>query len=240
MTKKELILQQALELLKDKPSGLRFSEIVRHIETTNPDLSRNTIVGTVVKDLTAAPNIVKPVPGLFILMGSDKTKLKKEEPAKVKIKEEDFYQPFADWIVNELEECTKAIPLGGRRFNDKWGTPDVIGIRKSKPSDIINFQTEIVSVEIKTNTNDLITAFGQSCSYKLFSHKSYIVIPKSSSTEDISRLDSLAMIFHIGLILFDATDPAKPDFEIRTRASKHEPDSFYVNRYMKYVEDELF
>ena len=58
MTKKELILQQALELLKDKPSGLRFSEIVRHIETSNPDLSRNTIVGTVVKDLTAAPNIV--------------------------------------------------------------------------------------------------------------------------------------------------------------------------------------
>ncbi|MBL0274174.1 MAG: hypothetical protein IPQ06_14180 [Chitinophagaceae bacterium] len=37
-----------------------------------------------------------------------------------KIKEEDFYEPFAEWITNDLEECTKAIALGGSKFKDKW------------------------------------------------------------------------------------------------------------------------
>ena len=53
------------------------------------------------------------------------------------------------WSKNELEECTKAIPLGGNKFKDKWGTPDVIGIRKSKAGDILQMPTEIVSAEIK-------------------------------------------------------------------------------------------
>ena len=34
-------------------------------------------------------------------------------PAKAKVKEEQFYEAFADWLVKELEECTKAIPVGG-------------------------------------------------------------------------------------------------------------------------------
>jgi hypothetical protein len=32
--------------------------------------------------------------------------------------------------------------LGGSRFKDKWGTPDVIGIREPKKSDIIQYPTE--------------------------------------------------------------------------------------------------
>ncbi|MBK6965352.1 MAG: hypothetical protein IPH20_15825 [Bacteroidales bacterium] len=133
-----------------------------------------------------------------------------------------------------------AIPLGGSKFKDKWGTPDVLGIKEPRKSDIIKFPTEIVSVEIKTDSSNLITAFGQACSYKLFSHKTYIVVPNSSTKEDIDRLDSLAMIFGIGLILFDAKKPKEPAFEIRTRASRHEPDMFYSNKYMRLVEDELF
>jgi hypothetical protein len=38
-----------------------------------------------------------------------------------------------------LEECTKAIQLGGNTFKDKWGTPDVIGKRESRKSDKISF-----------------------------------------------------------------------------------------------------
>jgi hypothetical protein len=53
------------------------------------------------------------------------------------VSEEDFFAPFAEWIKNELEECTKAIPLGRNKFKDKWGTPDVLGIRKSKAGDIL-------------------------------------------------------------------------------------------------------
>jgi hypothetical protein len=87
---------------------------------------------------------------------------------KTKLKEEDFYQPFADWLVNEMEECTKAIALGNKTFKDKWGTPDVVGKREQKKTDIVQAPTEIVSAEIKYDTDQLITAFGQACAYKLF------------------------------------------------------------------------
>ena len=38
--------------------------------------------------------------------------------------------------MKELEECTKAIAVGGAVFKDKWGTPDVVGIREPKKSDM--------------------------------------------------------------------------------------------------------
>ena len=90
------------------------------------------------------------------------------------------------------------------------------------------------------DTAGLITAFGQACSYKLFCHKSYIVVPQDSLEDDVARLDTLARIFGIGLILFDAKNASEPNFTIRVRAAKHEPDMFYVNRCMKLIEDELF
>ena len=86
----------------------------------------------------------------------------------------------------------------------------------------------------------MITAFGQACSYKVFSHKSYIVIPRDSSQDDISRLDALCLIFGIGLVLFDSGNRDDPKFEIRVRPLKHEPDMFYVNKCMKAIESELF
>jgi hypothetical protein len=52
-------------------------------------------------------------------------------------------------VVKELEECPKAIAVGGAVFRDKWGTPNVIGIREPKKSDIVKFPTEIVSAEVK-------------------------------------------------------------------------------------------
>ncbi len=122
---------------------------------------------------------------------------------------------MADWLVDDLEECTKAISLGGNIFKDQWGTPDIIVIKNPLPSDIIQFPTEVISAEIKAATRDLITAFGQTCSYKLFSHKCHIVIPKNSSQGDISRLDSLCLIFGMGLVLFVNGNAENPQFEIR-------------------------
>ena len=116
----------------------------------------------------------------------------------------------------------------------------MIGIREPKKSDIIKFPTEIVSAEVKIDSAGLITAFGQACAYRLFSHKSYIVVPTDAPEDDIARLDSLARIFGVGLILFDAKTPEEPKFEIRVRAAKSEPDMFYVNRYLKLIEDDLF
>ena len=39
-------------------------------------------------------------------------------------------------------------------FRDKWGTPDVIGKREPRRSDIVKASTEIVLVEIKAVTRE--------------------------------------------------------------------------------------
>lgn len=149
--------------------------------------------------------------------------------------EASFYPSFATYLVDELEECTKALPLGGAKFKDKWGTPDVIGIRKPKGFDLYKFPAEIVSAEVKTDGNGLITAFGQAVAYKLFSHKSYVVVPKKSSPEDLDRLEALCLICGLGLVLFDHLNPDAPDFILKLRAVKSEPDSYYVNQNLKPV-----
>jgi hypothetical protein len=238
ITKKERIIARAVEMIKDTPEGIRYSELGKICQEF-PDISPNTIRNTICKlDLEAPNEVYKPARGLFRHTRFRGTEIE-IPPTIEKIKEESFYEPFANWLVG-LGECTKAIPLGGNRFKDKWGTPDVIGKRELLRSDVIKAPTEIVSAEIKTDTKDLITAFGQACSYKIFSHKSYLVIPKNSPEDDIARIDALSSIFGIGLILSDNTNVSDPQFEIRVRPTKHEPDMFYMNKYMKIIEKELF
>lgn len=169
--------------MSDKPEGLRYSELKKEILVRDKTINGNTINGSIWNLDVIFPNeVYKADHGLFRLLKFKQDVLtqpaetfvakKKSSVASQPISESDFYSPFADWLKNEPEECTIAIPLGGNVFRDKWGTPDVIGIRESKRSDIIQFPTEVVSVEIKTDSAGLITAFGQACSYKIFSHKS--------------------------------------------------------------------
>ncbi len=261
---KDAVRTAAISILAGAPKGLRYSELQERVGAALPDVNRNTIRGALWDFAQQLPSeVVKPSRGFYVHVkhaasvtddlpapaqaaaiggGAAARRGGARESAKddAGVRERPFYQPFADWLVNELEECTRAIPLGGSVFRDKWGTPDVIGVRKARESDIVKFPTEIISAEVKTDGTALITAFGQACAYRLFSHKSYLVIPTSSSEEDVARLDVLARLFGIGLILFDAVSAADPRFSIRVRASKHEPDGFYVNRCLKHVEKQLF
>lgn len=245
-TIRERITEIAFKLLKANPDGIRYADLIRKIIQEDGSLKPNTVHGTVWDLDTKFPNrVFKPSRGLFRLTefrDQDTDQLRPEllpKPAK-KINEEDFYRIFADWLVNDLEECTKAIALGGNKFRDKWGTPDVIGTRESKRSDIIQAPTEIVSAEIKIDASQFVTAFGQACAYCLFSHRSYLVVPEESPQDELARLDSLCQVFGIGLILFDANNTTDPSFKIRVRARKQEPDLFYSNKYMKLIEAEMF
>ena len=157
-----------------------------------------------------------------------------------KVREDQFYAPFADWLKNEAEEATLAIPLGGNVFRDRWGTPDVIGKKEARPSDVIKAPTQIVAAEIKADTSQLVTAFGQACAYRLFCHRSYLVIPRQASADEVARLDALCEITGVGLVTFDAEDPKSPTFLQIVRPRSHQPDFFYTNRYLALIERQLF
>lgn len=249
-TKISIIHNECIELLNDSPEGKHFSELYNYIKNQHPDYAEGTISGSVRELATKNPEIIyKPDKGIYKHMRFQNIESNRNEPLNEEetinstgriILESDFYESFAHWIVNVLDECTKAIKLGGNRFRDKWGTPDVIGITKPKNSDIVKFQIEITSVEIKLSSNQIITGFGQACSYSLFSHKVYLVIPNKSWDIDGSRIDSLCSIFGIGLITFDSENPDVPNYEIKNRARRKDPDYFYTNKYLRDIEDELF
>ena len=238
----------AFEVLKKHPSGIRWSDMLRAIQAVDSSFNGNTITGSVRNlDALYPDKVYKPSRGLWRLVEfKDQLEAPLPNPPKgtvasqAKIKEEHFYEPFVDWLKNEIEDVTDAIALGGNKFRDKWGTPDVIGKREPARSDIIKGETEIVAAEIKSDTNQRITAFGQACSYKLFSHRAYLVVPCQASDDDISRVDSLCQIFGIGFVTFDAEHPGEPDFKIRVRPARHLPDLFYTNKYAKLIEAELF
>lgn len=131
---------------------------------------------------------------------------------------------------NELDEVTVAVPLGGAGLQKKWGTPDVVGVYKPLASHRIKFDLEIVSAEIKVDPNQPVVAFGQAVAYRLFSAKSYVVMPNTISPEDYGRLEALCLLFGVGLVVFKP-EVNEAEFSIRVRAQRFSPDMFYVNEF---------
>ncbi len=125
----EQITEKALEVLEESPEGIRYADFVRKVSASNGAFKTNTIHGTIWNlHERLSDQVYKPSRGLFRLTKyrDPKTDQLKDElltKQPKKIKEEDFYEPFADWLQNDMEDVTKAIPLGGNRFRDKWGTP---------------------------------------------------------------------------------------------------------------------
>jgi hypothetical protein len=236
-SKGEMIRDKAVKLLKNNPEGLRYADLHRELMKSFPGTPINTIQGSS-WDLHIKRNkeVYKPSRGLFKYKFSQ-TDLKEKEIEMASdnndlfanFREENFYGPFANWLKNELGECNESLPLGGNFLWKKWGTPDVIGIYKPSTRDVIKFQPEIISAEIKIDPRDPITAFGQAIAYRLFSSKVYLVEPSTISPEDLDRIEALCILFGIGLILFDLS-LEKPNFQIRVRAQRFLPDMFYTNQ----------
>ncbi len=233
----KLTVSQIRELAKQTvlhtPEGIRYRDLVHRIADANPETPLNTIHGSVWDLATRFPDTIhKPSRGLYLPAHPVDGSMGVTPPPIVEqhYKEEDYYDPFADWLKNELDEATVAVPLGGAGFQKKWGTPDVVGVYKPLASHRIKFDLEIISAEIKVDPHQPVVAFGQAAAYRLFSAKSYVVMPSTILPEDYGRLEALCMLYGIGLVLFES-NPPEPEFRIRVRAQRFYPDMFYVNEF---------
>lgn len=237
---------KAVEILRASPDGVRFSELSRTLQEAFPSINVKTINNSILTLLSRRPvRVYKPYQGMYRLIEYRRSSdVALEAPRRSashrRTREEQFYPLFASWLRDEMEEVTHAIALGGNAFRDRWGTPDVIGKAESRPSDVIKRPTSIVAAEIKIGVTGLVAGFGQACAYRLFSHKSYLVIPMQIAAEELSRLSSLCQMFGLGLVLFNPQSTAAPDFKLLVRPIKHEPDLYYTNKYIKRVERQLF
>jgi hypothetical protein len=230
------IRELAKQIVQASPGGIRYSDLVRRIAEEHPETPKNTNHGSIWDLHTKYPNLIqKPSRGLFVWVGDagqppqavGEVKSPKEEKLPT---EEEFYAPFAQWLENDLDEVSVAIPVGGAGFQRKLGTPDVVGVYKPEASHRIKFPPEIVSAEIKVDPSQPVVAFGQAVAYRLFSSKSYVVMPETISPDDYGRLEALCMLFGIGLVLFKP-DVQDPSFSVRVRAQRFSPDMFYVNEF---------
>ena len=245
------IRELAKSTIRENIGGIRYSHLVSEVSKRHPETPQNTIHGAVWNlDAIFPAEITKPSRGLFKSTiavdepepGTTVEKTTETTATGNKVKELDFYEPFARWLKNDLDEVTDVTALGGAGLKSKWGTPDVVGIYKPLASNLIKFPIEIVSAEIKIDPQTPVVAFGQAVAYRLFSAKTYIAMPSTLTEEDQSRLEALCMLYGVGLVLFDL-NTNEPNFTIRVRAQRFSPDMFYVNEFadrFRHLDPEKF
>jgi hypothetical protein len=241
------IQDRAMLVLDAHPQGIRWSDLLRTVELEATDTPHNSIHGAIHNLLTnSTHDIVKVARGTYQLakyIEADNAAAASQEaksiiskvapdiPGDPSLTEVDFYASFAEWL-EENDEATVASELGGASLGGKWGTPDVIGVLKPRAQDIFKFEPQIVTAEIKAVPSQPVVAFGQAVAYRLFSHKSYIVIPNSTSGDDMNRLKSLCSIHGVGLVTF-ALNKAQPDYSVVVLPMIAAPDMFYVNSMLE-------
>ncbi|MGH8335558.1 MAG: hypothetical protein ACRETL_01750 [Gammaproteobacteria bacterium] len=244
---RQQIHEQAMQVLEANQKGIRWSDLLRAVEAGTPDTPHNSIHGAIHNLLTTrTAEIVKVARGTYQLAkfveDDDKlataqeattveTPVEADTPGAETLTEQDFYASFAEWL-EDNDEATIASPLGGNSLGGKWGTPDVIGVLKPHAQDIFKFEPQIVTAEIKAVPSQPVVAFGQAVAYRLFSHKSYIVVPNSTSSDDMSSLKSLCSIHGVGLVTF-SLDRNYPDFKVTIIPTIAAPDMFYVNNMLE-------
>ena len=231
---------RALEILEEEEGGIRWGELLKRIHADAPETPPNSIHGAIQVLFQSNDQIIKVARGTYQLekyVSAQSSDAQAEEAAtaslpvkangQTQITEQDFYDSFAEWL-EENDEATVATALGGSSFGGKWGTPDVIGVLKPRAQDIFKFEPQIVTAEIKAVPGQPVVAFGQAVAYRLFSHKSYIVVPNSTSSDDMNRLKSLCSIHDVGLVTF-TLNVDQPDYVVVVLPAVASPDMFYVN-----------
>lgn len=243
------IQAHAIAVLQAKPGGIRWSELLKAVAEASPETPPNSIHGGIHNLLKTDDRIEKIAKGTYRLAelgeAEDSAAIAQDEavaqtPVQVEAAdhtlvtyvEADFYQSFADWLVDVAEEVNAAVPLGGSVLKGKWGTPDVIGVLKPRTQDMLKFEPQIVSAEIKIDPSQPVVAFGQAVAYRLFSHKSYIVVPNTTSQDDMGRLKALCSIHGVGLVTF-TLDGLAPDYTILVLPMQASPDMFYANQMLR-------
>ncbi len=240
------IQANARTILETETGGIRWGEMLKRIHSDNPETPQNSIHGALQTLFVMSNDIVKVARGTYQLaqyVAADDAlataneaimetlPVQADTPGSESLTEQDFYASFAEWL-EENDEATVASALGGSSLGGKWGTPDVIGVLKPRAQDIFKFEPQIVTAEIKAVPTQPVVAFGQAVAYRLFSHKSYIVVPNSTSSDDMNRLKSLCSIHGVGLVTF-ALNKDQPDYVVVVLPVNAAPDMFYVNNMLE-------
>ena len=239
MSKKEDIRKKALEIMgrPEFKSGIRFSALVKKVvaETSENANTCNGSLWNLPKELPE--KVSKPYRGLFILKENEKflkdvVEQNLVQKQNTKLTENDIYQPARDYLLSR-EECTHAVVIGGNIFGKKWGTPDILGAIRTDSDAVYKPPLEIIAVEIKDEGYSPVEALGQAMAYKLFAHRTWLILPDGS---DLDRIEGIAISANIGLVSFSNV---KDGFEFVTlnRPAAGHPDFTEVNNILEELKE---
>ena len=237
----DLVAEASERILLEHPTGLRHAELLAALRDELPQQKLNTLRGSIQKisQRDDAP-WTKSSYGFYrhkSITAEQADQAVTDEIINKNLCEADYYEPLAQWLVDNLVECDKATVLGGSALRQKWGTPDVVGVKRCGIRDVIKFEMEIVTAEVKLEPRELITAFGQAVAYRLFSNRVYIAVPTEAAEDDKARLEALCMLFGIGLVLFPLdANMDDIDFQLRVRAARHEVDFSFQNEFLNTLD----
>ena len=237
MSKKDDIRQKAFEILSrpEFKNGIRFSALVKKVVAETGE-NENTCNGSLYNMPVEIPEkISRPYRGLFILKENEKLLKDIEQNFEQKLvsdKEDDIYHPAKDYLLSR-EECTHAVVIGGNIFGKKWGTPDILGAIRAHSDAVYKPTLEIIAVEIKDEGYSPVEALGQAMAYKLFAHRTWLILPEDA---DLDRIEGIAISANIGLISFKK---GKDGFEFDTlnRPISGHPDFAEVNNQLEKLKE---
>ena len=235
--KVEQCVQYAKSLLASSTGGLRAGELVQRIHRKYPRIPLWTIRASVSYWLPKENGVERFEWGWYRLATSRRKGTGVGNvPARRKRDEALYYEPFALWLCLN-QGCTRYAITGGRtKGRGKWTNPDVVALVDCERNRLVEFNTEVVTAEIKVGTgwDDLITAFAQACSYKLCSHLAWVVVPIGADRDAFERLASLCHMFGLGLAKYDPTSQLDTmEFMVEARPRKDEPHYWYANHLIE-------
>ncbi len=237
MTKKEQIIKKALEILvlPESKGGIRISSLIKKVATDTGE-NINTCTGSLWNLPEQFPEKVsRPFRGVLILKENERflkdvVEVSTEAKPEAKLTEAGIYEPAMNYLLSE-QECTHAIVIGGNAFGRKWGTPDILGVIRASSDATYRPIIELVAVEIKDEGYLPIEALGQAMAYKLFAHRTWLILPDEDN-EDISRIQGIAITANIGLVSFARKEDGF-EFITRNRPISGRPDLMEVNSMLE-------
>ena len=224
------------------PEGMRFSRLIREIALVDPNLNASTIKTVFWSlDKVSADQVYKPRRGLFrLVVFKEVVALEAREEVRRRARDLSVERKvnllFAEWLEQELQDVNQAMMPSSNLFKGLCVTPTVLGLAETRPSGSEAHVQGIVSAQIESQTGGHIDAFGHACAARLYARRSYLVVPKRQSLEDLLHLHALCGMFGLGLVLFDKFSAVTPGFRLAVRAVDHDPDPSYANRCMKQLE----
>ena len=158
------VKDRGLLILAQADTGIRWTDWWKKISSESPDTSTNAIAGALRSLINEreGKEIVKISRGVYKFENNEEQSAAYDPEQKPEtstprdsakdetiVHEEFFYEPFAEWLKDELGEVIDAEALGGNILGGMWGTPDVLGVLKPINSTQLNLPLKSSQLKLK-------------------------------------------------------------------------------------------